>query len=168
MHRHAEPEKETLMSLVRTALVVAIVAFLAGVGAGTAHAETDLGQYCFKLDPAIDTIRVGLTSLDGDATLVQVAFRWRNGAPGFQIIGTGVITESTLPGGAFEMALLGSHNNGDVFSGNKVCSIFAVLSFPGLSGPWQVTCTGAGGAVPPFTSSGTLNFIPCTAALDRP
>ena len=151
------------MSLVaRGWFVVVIAALVAVVVPTVSEAGVDLGQVCIQLLPFSDTVRLGLTTVDGSAPLVHVTFRWRNGAPGFQVAGTGALTEGPSGGGAFEMALVGSHNTAAILGGNKVCSLFVVLNPASTS--WQVTCVGAPGLA--FTANGTIGFVSCTAAMD--
>ena len=147
--------------ITRGLAVVAVVVLLIGVAPGTSSPDTDLGQFCVSLSPLIDTVRLSLTQGAGAATMVTATFRWRFGTSA-QLAGTGTITESLLTPGSFDMALVGTHNTA-FFGNNKVCSLFATLNPPVFSGPWQYTCTGAGGA--PFPGSGTLSFIPCTPAM---
>jgi hypothetical protein len=138
-----------------------MIVLLIGMAPGTSSAGTDLGQFCVNLAPLIDTIRLSLTQAPGAATIIAVDFRWRFGSSA-QVGGAGSITESLLSPGSYDLALTGTHNT-TFFGGNKVCSLFAVINPFALSGPWQATCTGAGGA--PFTESGTLNFVSCTPAM---
>jgi hypothetical protein len=142
-------------------MTLAIVGLLIGLGSGPARAGADLGQFCVTLAPLVDTVRLSLTETAGPATMITASFRWRFGTSS-QVGGTGTITESLLSPGSFDLALTGTHNT-TLFGGNKLCSLFAVLTPPTFDGPWQYTCTGAGGA--PFTGSGTLSFVPCTAAM---
>ena len=147
--------------VIRGLLVAVMVVVLTGMAPGTSSAATDLGQACVNLAPFSDTIRVALTAVSGSATMIDVTFRWRASAP-YQIGGTGVVTESLLSPGSFDVALTGTHNTTS-FGGNKICSFFAVVTPPSFSGPWQATCVGSGGA--PFTVSGTLNVVACTGTM---
>jgi hypothetical protein len=120
----------------------------------------DLGEFCVALNPLPDTIRLSATETGGPTTMVSLVFRWRFGTSA-QVLGTGAITES-LQAGRFDLALTGTHGT-TFFGGNKICSLSAVLQPPAFGGPWQYTCTGAGGA--PFTSSGTITVVACTPAM---
>jgi len=133
-----------------------MVVILTGLAPGRGAGLTELGQFCVNLAPFDDTIRLSLTQAAGSATLIDVNFRWRSGTS-YQIGGTGVTTDSLLSPGSFDLALTGTHNTSN-FGGNQICSLFATLTGPSFSGPWQLTCTGT---TTPFTNSGTLNFVSC-------
>jgi hypothetical protein len=142
-------------------LVAVLVVGLAGIVPGAAVAGTDLGQFCFNLAPLVDTIRVSATETGGPSLMISVVFRWRF-TTSAQVAGAGVLTESLLTPGSVDLALTGTHDT-TFFGNQKTCSLFATLTPPSFSGPWQYTCSGGPGPI--FTGSGTLNVVPCTAAM---
>jgi hypothetical protein len=93
--------------------------------------------------------------------LGSLVVRWRFGTSA-QILGTGAFTDSLLSPGALDLTLVGMHNT-TFFGNQKICSLFGVITPPLFNGTWQYTCTGGAGA--PFTGSGTLNMVACTAAM---
>jgi hypothetical protein len=159
---HRLEEDEIMAHIVGRRWSVAVLLMgLASMAPGTSAAGTDLGQFCFNLAPLPDTIRLSATDTGGPHPMISVAFRWRF-LTSAQVAGAGVITESLLTEGSFDLAITGTHNT-TFFGSQKTCSLFATLTPPSLSGPWQYTCSGGSGAI--FTSSGTLNLVQCTDAM---
>ena len=151
-----------MSSVVIRGLLVAVLGIvLLGVAPDTSSALTELGQFCATIAGFDDAIRSALTQPSGSATIIAVNSRWHSSLSGYELAGTGTVTESFLTPGTFLLVLNARHNSAVAFGGNKICSLFATLTPPSFNGPLQITCVGSGGA--PFTTTGTLNSVTCTS-----
>lgn len=135
---------------------LAVVVALMAMAPATADADGSLGQFCWKLDPFVDTMRIDVSTGAGPATMFNLHARWR-GATSYQLLGAGEATASLLSVGKFDLGLEMAHNT-TFFGGNKSCNFFAVLDPSTLAGTWLFQCPGP----THFTNSGT--FTPKTCA----
>jgi hypothetical protein len=138
-----------------------------------AGAGTELGQFCWKLDPFVDTLRLAITQANGDAPLFELHGRWRAtatagqqaaggaGPATYQLLGAGTLTASLTQPNNFDLGFEAVHNT-TFFGGNFSCDFFAVITQFNLSGPWTLQCPGA----TPFTAKGTLTFVGACPAQD--
>jgi hypothetical protein len=153
----------------RGMVVLAVVVILTAMLPSSARAGTELGQFCWKLDPFVDTLRLAITQATGAAPIFELHGRWRAtaaagqqaaggaGPATYQLLGAGTITDSLTQPNNFDLGFEAVHNT-TFFGGNFSCDLFAVLSVFNLSGPWTLQCPGP----TPFTAKGTLTFlIPC-------
>jgi len=158
--------------LARGMMGLAVVVILTALLPSPAGAGQDLGQFCWKLDPFVDTLRLTITQATGAATLFELHGRWRAtaiagqqaaggaGPATYQLLGAGTATESLTQPGSIDLGLEAVHNT-TFFGGNFSCNFFAVINnvFT-LSGSWNLQCPGT----TPFEAEGTLTFqSPCPA-----
>ena len=151
------------------AVVVILTALLPSpVGAGQ-----DLGQFCWKLDPFVDTLRLTVTLATGDAALFELHGRWRAiatagqqaaggaGPATYQLLGAGTATESLTQPISIDLGFEAVHNT-TFFGGNRSCNFFAVINnLFTLSGSWTLQCPGT----TPFMTQGTFTLLsPCPVA----
>lgn len=131
-----------------------------GLAVAPAAASTDLGQFCLVFVGFADTIRLVASQPSGAATIADLHFRWRGA--GYQMLGSGTAASNVAdPADKVDIALVGTHNTAQ-FGGNKLCSLYFTLSLATGGGPFDLTCTGAGGA--PFTASGALQATVCVGS----
>ena len=150
------------------AVVVPLTALLPSPGG----AGQDLGQFCWKLDPFVDTLRLSITQATGAATLFELHSRWRavastgeqaaggEGPATYQLLGAGTAAQSLTQPGGIDLGLNVVHNT-TFFGGNVGCHFFAVITnvFT-LSGSWNLQCPGT----TTFEAEGTLTVqSPCPA-----
>jgi hypothetical protein len=136
------------MKLYRSALVtLAICIFLVGF-AQPSEAQNFLGNFCWKLDPFPDTLRVAVTSYpDG---IYGINVRWRSSS--YQFMGAGAISANPTNGNTLQMAFNSGGN-----TANLSCNFQADLNPGSLTGPWSFQCPSSG-----FSNSGTLSrLVPC-------
>jgi hypothetical protein len=155
-----------IMSLAAVVLLTGMLPSLAGAG-------QDLGQFCWRLDPFVDTLRLSVTQADGAAALFELHARWRAtaaageqaaggaGPATYQLLGAGTASNSLTQPGSIDLALDAVHNT-TFFGGNRSCGFFAVINnLFTLSGSWTLQCPGT----TPFTTQGTFTFLsPCPVA----
>ena len=174
IHRSVGPEGWRLRPahIVRGMMGLAVVVILTALLPSPAGAGQDLGQFCWKLDPFVDTLRLSVTLASGAASLFELHGRWRAiaiagqqaaggaGPATYQLLGAGTATESLTPPGSIDLGFEAVHNT-TFFGGNFSCNFFAVINnLFTLSGSWQLQCPGT----TPFTAQGTLTFLnPCPA-----
>jgi hypothetical protein len=146
---------------------LAVVVILTAVLPSPAGAGQDLGQFCWRLDPFVDTLRLSVTQASGAAALFELHARWRATATAgqqaaggagpamYQLLGAGTATDSLAQPGSIELGLKAVHNT-TFFGGNLNCDLFAVINnLFTLSGAWTLQCPGT----TPFTAQGTLTFL---------
>jgi hypothetical protein len=158
--------------MARGLIGLAVAVILTAMLPSSARAAQDLGQFCWKLDPFVDTLRVDITQGTGAAALFELHVRWRAtatagqqaaggaGPATYQLLGAGAATDSLTQANSIDLGFEAVHNTA-FFGGNRSCNFFAVINnvFT-LSGPWTLQCPGT----TPFTAQGTLTFvIPCPA-----
>jgi hypothetical protein len=158
--------------MVRRVMSLAVVVILAAMLPNPARAGVDLGQFCWRLDPFVDTLRLSITAAIGAAPLFDLHGRVRAtatagqqaaggvGPAAYQLLGAGTATDSLTQPGSIDLGLEVVHNT-TFFGGNPSCNFFAVINNQfTLSGSWTLQCPGT----TPFTAQGTLTFlIPCPA-----
>jgi hypothetical protein len=151
---------------------LAVVVILTAMLPSPAAAAEDLGQFCWRLDPFVDTLRLAITQATGAAALFELHGRWRAtatageqavggaGPATYQLLGTGTATDSLTQPGSIELGFEAAHNT-TFFGGNFSCNLFAVINnLFTLSGSWNLQCPGP----TPFTAQGTFTFLsPCPA-----
>jgi hypothetical protein len=152
---------------------LAVVMLLTAMLPSSARAGTELGQFCWKLDPFVDTLRLAITQSAGAAPIFELHVRWRAtattgqqaaggaGPARYQLLGAGTITDSLTQPSNFDLGFEAVHNT-TFFGGNFSCDFFAVLSQFNLSGSWNLQCPGP----TPFTAKGTLTFLGTCPAQD--
>jgi hypothetical protein len=136
-------------------------------------AETDLGQFCWKLDPFVDIMRLSVKQADGPEAIFPIEGRIRaNATAGQQAVGgagpavyqllmSGSVSDTVGNPNTLDAGASAVHNTA-FFGGNMGCNFHGVInvSFPPLSGTYEVECPGP----VPYTKSGTLTFLsPCPA-----
>jgi hypothetical protein len=151
---------------------LAVVVILTATRPSPAGAAQELGQFCWRLDPFVDTLRVAITQATGAPALFELHGRWRAAATAgqqaaggagpatYQLLGAGTATDSLTQPSSIELGFEAVHNT-TFFGGNLSCNFFAVINnLFTLSGPWTLQCPGT----TPFTAQGTLTFLsPCPA-----
>jgi hypothetical protein len=174
IHRTVGPEGWRLRCahIVRGMMGLAVVVILTALLPNPAGAGQDLGQFCWKLDPFVDTLRLTITQATGAAALFELHGRWRAtatagqqaaggaGPATYQLLGAGTATESRTQPSSIDLRFEAGHNT-TFFGGNFSCSFFAVINnvFT-LSGSWNLQCPGT----TTFEAEGTLTFqSPCPA-----
>jgi hypothetical protein len=157
----------------RGMVVLAVVVILTAMLPSSARAGTELGQFCWKLDPFVDILRLAITQSAGAAPIFELHVRWRAtattgqqaaggaGPARYQLLGAGTITDSLTQPSNFDLGFEAVHNT-TFFGGNFSCDFFAVLSQFNLSGSWNLQCPGP----TPFTAKGTLTFLGTCPAQD--
>jgi hypothetical protein len=163
--------------LVVLAVIVILSAMLSSTGAAQ---ETDLGQFCWKIDSAAgqplvtDTLRLAIARLPmatpNDALLFEIFARWRATASAVQqtVGGVGPITYQLLGAGTaalentpmpanvelgFEAVSNIAATNTTTFGGNISCNFFASINPSTFNGSWRIQCTGAPPAGTPPVST---------------
>jgi hypothetical protein len=158
--------------MARGMMGLAVVVILTALLPSPAGAGQDLGQFCWKLDPFVDTLRLTVTQGCGAATLFELHGRWRAAATAgqqaaggagpatYQLLGAGTATESLTQPGSIDLRFEAGHNT-TFFEGKFSCSLFAVIdNVFALSGSWNLQCPGPSS----FTTQGILTFqSPCPA-----
>jgi hypothetical protein len=158
--------------MARGIMGLAVVVLLTSMLSSPAGAGQELGQFCWKLDPFVDTLRLVITQSTGAASLFELHGRWRAtatagqqaaggaGPATYQLLGAGTLTDSHTQPGSIDLGFEAVHNT-TFFGGNFSCDLFAVINnLFTLSGSWQLQCPGT----TPFTAQGTLTFLnPCPA-----
>lgn len=144
------------MSPRRMIRMLGIAGLIAAMSAGHVAAETDLGQVCLGFGGVSDTVQLAATLPSGPALIVDFHFRWRG--PGYQILGSGTGSPNAFEPDKFDIALMGTHNTA-LFGGNNLCSLYLTLDLASGLAPFNLRCTGSGGA--PFTAAGNLAVIAC-------
>jgi hypothetical protein len=154
----------------RALMGLAVVVLLTAMLPSSAGAGQDLGQFCWKLDPFVDTLRLSVTQATGAAALFELHGRWRAtatvlqqaaggaGPATYQLLGAGTATGSLAQPSSIELGFEAVHNT-TFFGGNFSCHLFAVINnvFT-LSGSWTLQCPGP----TPFEAEGTLTSqSPC-------
>jgi hypothetical protein len=174
IHRIVGPEGWRLRPahIVRGMMGLAVVVILTALLPSPAGAGQDLGQFCWKLDPFVDTLRLTVTQATGAAALFELHGRWRataiagqqaaggDGPATYQLLGAGTATESLTPQGSIDLGFEAVHHT-TFFGGNFSCNLFAVINnvFT-LSGSWTLQCPGP----TTFEAEGTLTSQnPCPA-----
>ena len=158
--------------MARGMMGLAVVVILTALLPSPAGAWQDLGQFCWTLDPFVDTLRLAITQATGAAALFDLHGRWRAiasagqqaaggaGPATYQLLGAGTATDSLTQPGGIDLRFEAAHNT-TFFGGNFSGNFFAVINnvFT-LSGSWNLQCPGT----TPFTAQGTLTFqSPCPA-----
>jgi hypothetical protein len=146
---------------------LAAVVLLTGMLPNPARAGVDLGQFCWRLDPFVDTLRLSITAAIGAAPLFELHGRVRAtatagqqaaggvGPAAYQLLGAGTATDSLTQPGSIDLGLEAVHNT-TFFGGNPGCNFFAVINNQfTLSGSWRLQCPGP----TPFMAQGTLTFL---------
>ena len=158
--------------MARGIIGLAVVVILTALLPNPAGAGQDLGQFCWKLDPFVDTLRLSVTPATGAATLFELHGRWRAtaiagqqaaggaGPAPNQLLGAGTATDSLTQPGSIDLGFEAVHNT-TFFGGNFSCNFFAVINnLFTLSGSWNLQCPGT----TPFEAEGTLTLqSPCPA-----
>jgi hypothetical protein len=158
----------------RVVIGLAVVVILTAMLPSPVGAAQELGQFCWRLDPFVDTLRLAITQATGAPALFELHGRWRATAtagqqaagsvsPGpatYQLLGAGTATDSLTQPSSIELGFEAAHNTA-FFGGNFSCNLFAVINnLFTLSGSWSLQCPGT----TPFTAQGTLTFLsPCPA-----
>ena len=156
--------------MARGMIGLAVVVLLTAMLPGPTGAGQDLGQFCWRLDPFVDTLRLAITLSTGDAALFELHSRWRAtatqgeqaaggaGPATYQLLGAGSASDSLTQPSSIDLGLQVVHNT-TFFGGNSSCNFFAVINnLFTLSGSWTLQCPGA----TPFTAQGTLTILnPC-------
>jgi len=123
-----------------------------------ARAAFDLGQFCWRLSPFVDVIRISWEQMAPNSQgLYALTMRWR-ASTAYQVLGSGAGSFDPSNGNSFAIGLTGAQNKNTAFNGNKTVSLFALLNPITLSGSWLLQAPSASGAV--FNNSGTLTFLP--------
>jgi hypothetical protein len=157
--------------MARGIMVLAVVVSLTAMLPSPSGAGQELGQFCWRLDPFVDTLRLAITLATGDAFIAELHVRWRAqaaagaqavggaGPATYQLLGAGTLSDSLAQPGNLELGFEAVHNT-TFFGGNLSCTFFAVMSPFTLNGSWSLQCPGP----TPFTRTGTLAFLsPCPA-----
>ena len=152
--------------IARGIMSLAAVVLLTGMLPSPAGAGVDLGQFCWRLDPFVDTLRLSITAAIGAAPLFELHGRWRAtatagqraaggaGPATYQLLGAGAATESLTQPGNIDLALEAVHNT-TFFGGNHGCNVYAAINPLSLNGTWTLQCPGP----TLFTTQGTLTFV---------
>jgi hypothetical protein len=141
--------------MIGLAMVVILTAMLP-----SSAAAQQLGDFCWTLNPFVDTIRLSITQAGGQ--ILQLNGRWlakggnaAGGAGGtYQLLGSGTATVSVTLPNSFEAGFQAAHNT-TFFGGNQGCNLFAVIDNLTLNGSWTLQCPGP----TPFRAQGTLTFV---------
>jgi hypothetical protein len=155
--------------MVRSVMSLAVVVILTAMLPNPARAGIDLGQFCWRLDPFIDTLRLSITAAIGAAPLFELHGRVRAtatagqqaaggvGPAAYQLLGAGTATDSLTQPGSSDLGLEAVHNT-TFFGGNRGCNLYAAINPLSLNGTWTLQCPGP----TLFTTQGTLTFVlPC-------
>jgi len=113
------------------------------------EAQTFIGNYCWKLDPYPDTLRISLIAYPN--SMYGAFVRWRTSSYQFQ--GSGLLSPDTTTAGDWRLTFWSAGN-----TGNFACDFQALLG----AGTWQFQCPSTG-----FSNSGTFTYLstcPATAA----
>ncbi len=120
-------------------LLVAAVALAGLVPAESRAQPSYLADFCFRLEPYSDTLRVALTNTQSasprtitPSTIFAANVRWRG--PGYELVGAGSLTGPS--GGPFLMAFQAS--GGTSGAGIKTCSFTGRIT--DASWPWTSKC----------------------------
>lgn len=162
--RHAHLARRVI-SLGAAVILTAILSIPAG-------AAQELGQFCWRLEPFVDTLRVAVTQATGTPALFELHGRWRAtaaqgeqavggaGPATYQLLGAGTATDSLTQPASIELGFEAVHNTA-FFGGNFSCNLVALINnLFTLSGSWNLQCPGP----TPFTAQGTFTFLsPCPA-----
>jgi hypothetical protein len=105
------------------------------------EAQTFLGNYCFKLDPYVDTLRISLIAYPN--SMYGVFVRWR--ASSYQFQGSGLLSPDSTTAGDWRLAFSSAGN-----TSNFSCDFQALL----VGATWQFQCPSTG-----FTNSGTFTYL---------
>lgn len=127
-----------------------------------------VGQFCWKLNPYVDVIRVpiqwhpeeavpifeihGLIKAEAEAGQNAV------GGPGpvtYQLLGAGTVAYGLAPN-AYDVGFQATHNKSTHFGGNRGCNFYASLN-AFLGGSWHMECPGT----TTYVKSGTVTLIGC-------
>jgi hypothetical protein len=158
--------------MTRAMIGLAVVVLSAAMLPSPVAVAQDLGQFCWRLDPFVDTLRLAITQATGAAALFELHARWRAiatagqqaaggaGPATYQLLGAGTASESLTPPSSVELGFQAAHNT-TFFGGNRSCNFLGVITnLFTLGGSWTVQCPGT----TPFTAAGTLTFLdPCPA-----
>jgi hypothetical protein len=106
------------------------------------EAQTFLGNFCWKLDPFVDTLRISLISYPNG--MYGAFVRWRAGTA-YQFQGSGLLSPDSSTPGDF---LLASSSAGT--TANFSCDFQGKLG----AATWSFQCPSTG-----FTNTGTLTFL---------
>jgi len=135
-------------------------------------AGTDIGPFCFQLNPFVDTLRLSATVPDGSAELIEIHGRWRADAKAgvnavggagpaqYELLGGGTLSDSFMDPGHFDMGLQFVQDHATFFNGNFGCNFLADIDQVTLSGFWVLQCPGS----TVYTQMGTFSPTACTAA----
>jgi hypothetical protein len=124
IHRTVGPEGWRLRHahIVRGMIGLAVVVILAAMLPNPARAGVDLGQFCWRLDPFVDTLRLSITAAIGAAPLFELHSRVRAtatagqqaaggvGPAAYQLLGAGTATDSLTQPGSIDLGLEAVHN----------------------------------------------------------
>jgi hypothetical protein len=134
--------KKTVAAVLKlTLLCVALTS-----AARPSEAQTFIGNYCWKLDPYADTLRISLIAYPND--MYGAFVRWRTASYQFQ--GSGLLSPDTTVPGDWRLSFWSAGN-----TANFACDFQALL----LAGTWEFKCPSTG-----FTNSGTFTYLtPCPA-----
>jgi hypothetical protein len=142
---------------------LAMVVILTAMLPSPAGAQ-QLGDFCWTLNPFVDTIRLAITQAGGQ--IFQLNGRWlANASAGqqaaggagpatYQLLGSGTASVSVTLPNSFEAGFQAAHNT-TFFGGNRGCNLFAVIDNLSLNGSWTLQCPGP----TPFSNQGTLTFV---------
>lgn len=154
--------------IMKSLVMVALILVVMITAPGPADAGTDLGQICLQTGGGVGSgvIRLSLTQTAGPAPMVQVVFRLRAVGLGSAlfIAGSGVLTDSLVSTGGFDVGLTGAATTVGIASPPKSCSVYAVLSPPAFGGTIELTCMPVSGTG--TTSTGTVSIVACPASAD--
>jgi hypothetical protein len=152
--------------MIGLAVVVILTAMLSSPAG--AQQEAQLGQFCWTLNPFVDTIRLSITQGSSPAAIFELHGRWlANAAAGqqaaggagpanYQLLGAGTATDSTTLPNSFEAGFQAVHNT-TFFGNNRGCNLYTVIDNMTLNGSWSLQCG-------PFTNQGNLTHVtPCPA-----
>ena len=169
IHRTVGPEGWRLRRapMARGMMGLAVVVILTAMLPSPAGAQSDqLGQFCWTLNPFVDTLLLEITQ---GAQVFELHGRWlANASAGqqaaggagpaiYQLLGAGTATTSVTLPNSFEGGFQAVHNT-TFFGGNRGCNLYTVIDNLTLDGSWTLQCPGP----TPFTNQGTLTFVsPC-------
>jgi hypothetical protein len=105
------------------------------------EAQSFLGNYCFKLDPYTDTLRISLIAYPNN--MYGAFVRWRTSTYQFQ--GSGLLSPDPTAGGDWRLSFSSAGN-----TSNFSCDFQALLG----GATWQFQCPSTG-----FTNSGTFTYL---------
>jgi hypothetical protein len=165
----------------RGLLVARVLCAIVLIGWGTlglAMAGEELGHFCWRLEPFVDTVRLSVSVATGNVQMFHVLASWRAGpAPAnqtlggenndtrtmrYEFLGTGTGRASIDPRdppGAINVGIVARQVSGfgSEFSGQQLCTLLMLVTVPSLNAFYNVSC-------PSDRPRGTLTpaiFHPC-------